>query len=313
MKTFLSICCCLVIAMPSLAQAKKFADLTEIQSHFDEASDAAMLKLNKDRLAAIDAYVNDKANKDKTDLPKARAQAAHLRVEIVTKSDANAATLKDAHAKFLESLEKDGIQAGVGVTSEVVEKLVELDELEAAKAAWAGLLQKFGDHPQAGGQVKTFVEREAGELELIGKEPKAFNVKDMKDQELSLEKFKGKVVLIDFWATWCGPCIRELPSVIAAYKKYHSKGFEIIGVSLDKEDKTVLDKFLADNPDMTWPQFYDGKFWKSELGQLYGVQSIPATYLIDQSGKVYRVGVRGKALDKAIDKLLSKGGAAPPK
>ncbi len=74
---------------------------------------------------------------------------------------------------------------------------------------------------------------------------------------LSLAGYKGKVVLVDFWATWCGPCVDELPNVIAAYKKYHDKGFEIVGISLD-QDKAKLEEFLKEKG-MTWPQFLDGK------------------------------------------------------
>jgi len=309
MKSVLSVLCCLTLAWSVQAQgAKKFTSLEDMDSHFEEMSEAAQLKITKDRLAALDAYVADKANKDKPDLAKAKGMAAQLRVVVVTKGETTAPALKDAHAKFIASLENDDIRQGIEVTGDVADKLVELDDIAGAKAAWAAVSEKFADHPQIT-QIQGLVKMKSGDLEVIGTEPKAFTAKDTKDQEQSIEKYKGKVLMIDFWATWCGPCRAELPNVIAAYKKYHPKGFEVLGVSLDKEDKTVLDKFLEKNPEMTWPQIYDGKFWKSEVAQLYGVQSIPATYLIDQNGKVYRTGLRGKALDKAIEKLLAKAPA----
>jgi peroxiredoxin len=104
--------------------------------------------------------------------------------------------------------------------------------------------------------------------------------------------------------------VAELPNVVAAYKKLHAKGFEIIGISLDNEKKETLDKFLATHPDMKWPQVYDGKGWKAELAVLYEVKSIPATYLLDREGKVYRTGLRGKALERAVEKLLARGATA---
>jgi thiol-disulfide isomerase/thioredoxin len=313
MKALIGIACAFLVAIDATAQSpKKFAELSDIQSHFDETADAAMLKINKDRLAALDAFVKDAANKDKADLAKAKFEAARLKVEITTKTEKSAATITAAYAAFLEVVDRDAIQLAFTTTGQVVEALVGIDAIEDAKGTWTALGAAFGEHPRAGGQIKSIVEGELTELALIGQAPKAFAVKDLEDKDLSLEMFKGKVVLIDFWATWCGPCIAELPNVIEAYKKYHGKGFEIVGISLDKEDKTVLEKFLASHPDMKWPQFYDGKFWKNELAQLYEVKSIPATYLLDQDGKVYRVGLRGKALDKAIEKLLAKsaGGGA---
>lgn len=131
-----------------------------------------------------------------------------------------------------------------------------------------------------------------------------FDEKDLNGKPLSVAQFKGKVVLIDFWATWCGPCITELPNVKKAYEQHHSKGFEIIGISLDS-DKAKLTSFI-EKEHMTWPQYFDGLGWKSKLGQKYGVNSIPATYLLDKEGKIVAKGLRGDALEKEVAKLLAK-------
>ena len=125
-----------------------------------------------------------------------------------------------------------------------------------------------------------------------------FDEKDVMGKPLSIAKYKGKVVLIDFWATWCGPCVHELPNVIKAYEKHHDKGFEIIGISLD-QDKEKLTKFTKEK-NMTWQQYFDGKGWGNKLAVKYGVQSIPATYLLDGGGKIIGKDLRGEALEQAV-------------
>ena len=111
-----------------------------------------------------------------------------------------------------------------------------------------------------------------------------FNEKDLTGKPLVLADYKGKIVLIDFWATWCGPCRGEIPNVVAAYQKYHGQGFEIIGVSLDQDRQKLLDYTKQMN--MTWPQFFDGQGWANKLAAQYGIESIPATFLLDGNGKI---------------------------
>ncbi len=131
-----------------------------------------------------------------------------------------------------------------------------------------------------------------------------FNETDVAGQPLSIASHKGKVVLIDFWATWCGPCRGELPNVIATYQKHHAQGFDIIGVSLD-QDKTQLLKFIKDQ-NMTWPQFFDGQGWANKLAVKYGIEAIPATFLLDGEGKIIGKNLRGEALEKAVAGALAK-------
>ena len=131
-----------------------------------------------------------------------------------------------------------------------------------------------------------------------------FDEKDLDGKPLSVANHKGKVVLVDFWATWCGPCINELPNVLKTYEKYHSQGFEIIGISLD-QDKDKLTGFI-DKKGMKWTQFFDGKGWGNKLAGKYGVQSIPMTYLLDGEGKIIAKNLRGEALEEAVGQGLKK-------
>lgn len=213
----------------------------------------------------------------------------------------------DAKKAFADAFEAagDDVNAAVAATSELAELLVGMDDKDGAEQALHTLSERFA---QVRG-LKEFVQQKRAEIAEIGVEPKPIDVTAFDGKPLKLSALKGKVVLIDFWATWCGPCIQELPNVIAAYKKYHGQGFEIVGISLDQDEQKLKD-FLASH-DMPWPQFFDGKGWQNEVGQLYGVQSIPKTYLLDRDGKVRRVGLRGEALGREVQKLLAqKAGAA---
>jgi peroxiredoxin len=141
-----------------------------------------------------------------------------------------------------------------------------------------------------------------------GKKAPAFTAKLLGGKEVKFpDNYKGKVVLLDFWATWCGPCVAELPNVVKAYGKYHDQGLEVLGISLDKED---WEQKLADftkKKDMPWPQVYDGKFWSAAVAKLYGINGIPHMILVDGNTGVILADtdIRGDALAPAIEKALA--------
>ena len=129
-----------------------------------------------------------------------------------------------------------------------------------------------------------------------------FNEKDLDGKPLSVAAFKGKVVLVDFWATWCPPCRAEMPNVIRAYEKYHDQGFEIIGVSLD-QDRSQLADFIKTQK-MPWPEYFDGLGWGNKLAAKYGIMAIPANVLIDANGKIIGKDLYGDDLANAVAKAI---------
>lgn len=122
--------------------------------------------------------------------------------------------------------------------------------------------------------------------------------------------YKGKIVLLDFWATWCGPCMVEMPNVVAAYNRLKSQGFEVLGVSLDNDKTLPKMPEVMQKAGMTWTQIADGKGWGAEIAELYTIRSIPATYLVDgDTGKILGSNLRGQALDEAVEKALKEKNA----
>ena len=153
-------------------------------------------------------------------------------------------------------------------------------------------------------KIARIIEKAKGQLkkrEALGK-PLDMKFTAVDGREVDLSQMKGKVVLIDFWATWCGPCVREIPSVKKTYDELHKQGFEIIGISMDS-DKKKLESFLAKN-EMPWPQFFDGKGWKTSLAQEHGISSIPAMWLVDKKGNLVDQNARS-GLEEKVKKYLS--------
>ena len=115
----------------------------------------------------------------------------------------------------------------------------------------------------------------------------------------------GKIVLVDFWATWCGPCIAEIPNVLEQYQKYHSKGFEVVGISLDQE-RDALEKFVTERK-LPWPILFEpseGSGWQHPLASYYGISGIPTVILIGKDGNVVSLNARGERLGELLDELF---------
>jgi peroxiredoxin len=132
-----------------------------------------------------------------------------------------------------------------------------------------------------------------------------FSEKDLLGNPLSVSQYKDKLVLVEFWATWCVPCVAELPNILKAYNKHHAEGFEVIGISLDfAQDEQKLKRFLKAK-ELPWVQYFDGKGWQNKLAVKYGIDSIPATFLLDRQGNIIAQDLHGDALEEALTKALN--------
>ena len=130
-------------------------------------------------------------------------------------------------------------------------------------------------------------------------------LKDVKGNPVSLSSLKGKVVLIDFWASWCGPCRAENPNVVAAYNKYKSKKFTVLSVSLDQPGKKQawLDAIHKDH--LTWTHVSDLQFWNNAVAVMYDIKGIPANMLVDPNGVIVGKDLRGEELDRKLAELFN--------
>ncbi len=207
-----------------------------------------------------------------------------------------------------QAIGKDGGTAKPALESwallaQLYQKLHRLDDIDALVAA--AKQQKLD--PDLVSEMSSMVESER--KAAVGSPFGDFTLTDTAGVVHKLADYKGKVLMIDFWATWCGPCVGELPNVKKIYDTYHSQGFEILGVSLD-QSREKLDAFLQQKG-ITWPQYFDGKGWQNDFSSKYMIQSIPATFLIGRDGVLIDKGLRGEELEAAVKTALA-GPAAKP-
>ena len=141
-------------------------------------------------------------------------------------------------------------------------------------------------------------------LALIGKTVPDFSATDLDGNPISLEQYRGKVILLDFWAVWCGPCIAEMPNVKKVYDTYKDEGFDVIGISLDT-DEDILRDYLKEN-EIPWRQVFSGEGWKSPVARQYHISAIPAPWLIAKDGTLITHQARGDALERLVADALSR-------
>lgn len=221
---------------------------------------------------------------------------------VSTMSRAQAGKYAEALGRYKELMrglgKDDQEEFAANFTDTLANAATAAGEYSVARQVYETLLERYGESPTLRQKIRDDLSR----LDKVNKPaPDVAAVKDIKGAPFRLADLKGKYVLVDFWATWCAPCIAELPNVQAAYTKYHDGGFEVVGVSLDETKTALLDFVKARN--IPWRQVHNASSG-GDLVEAFGVNSIPATFLIDPQGTIIRLELRGPALDNALAKLI---------
>jgi peroxiredoxin len=216
-----------------------------------------------------------------------RAQAGQYAEALVSfnalMASLNGSNQEEFATNFADTLALDAIAAG---------------EHEIARKVFNALLKKFGaESPNLLQKVKY----ELARIDKIGTKAPSMILNDLSGATIRFDDFRGKYVLVDFWATWCAPNVAEIPRLQATYAKYHGKGLEIVSVSLDESKAAAVDFIKARK--LPWKQVHNSTSG-ADLVEAFGVPQIPATFLIGPDGTIIRMELRGKALDKALEVLL---------
>ena len=295
-----------------LAQVQP-ADATAVQAAKLKLESLMMLGRLGDEKAAADmaAYAKTLAAS-----PNAELAAEAQRMMVVADAQQMFATgdlkagpaLVQRAAALLAANPDDAETAGLAMQlAGAFENLPGGEELAAASLQAFGPLFAKSTNPQ----IKQMGESFAGtlrRLSLIGK-PMEIKGTLLDGTPFNQASVAGKVVLVDFWATWCGPCVAEIPNMLEQYEKYHAKGFEIVGVSLD-EDRDALVQFIADKK-LPWPVLFEkpeGEGWRHPLATFYGITGIPQLILIGRDGNVITLNARGEQLGEKLAELFKDAG-----
>jgi peroxiredoxin len=220
---------------------------------------------------------------------------------IRTMARAQAGRYEEALARYKQLMQglgqSDQEEFAASFSDTLADSAIAAGEYAVARQVYSTLLSRFGESPNLRQKIEANVKR----LDKVGRPAPRFTAVDIKGGSIRLDAYRGKYVLVDFWATWCAPCIGELPRLQAAYQTYHDAGFEIISISLDESKTAVVD--FASVRKLPWAQLHNASS-TADLVEAFAVGSIPATYLVDPEGTIIRLDLRGKALDQTLARLI---------
>ncbi|MDX1969849.1 MAG: TlpA disulfide reductase family protein [Planctomycetaceae bacterium] len=195
-------------------------------------------------------------------------------------------------------------RASIGQALQLGEALEQMPDTKVAGAFYADLSKLLGDAKKPGlDEVAAILKANSRRMNLPGNKMEVVGT-TLAGKKFDWEQYRGKVVLVDFWATWCGPCVAELPNVKANYDKYHAQGFEVVGISLD-DDREQLTAFIAEE-EIPWTNLFaapkDGQPTQQPAAEYYGITGIPTAILVDREGKVISLMARGEMLTELLEK-----------
>ena len=309
---------CILLMGGTVAIADESKSVTEIQAGHDKALIADLLAyLAKhpkaedfeqaymkvfDKVIEHDWFLENEAIARKYLLEHPEGPVGSLARIVQTMARAQAGKYGEALASF------DALMAGLGGADQeqfaanfadtLATSALAQGEHETARKVYQTLLRKFGgESPNLAQKIRDEIAR----IDRVGTPAPGLAVVDLSGASLRLDDLRGKYVLVDFWATWCAPCVVELPRLQSAYAKYHAKGFEVVAVSLDETKSAVVDFVQARK--LPWKQVHNATA-NGDLVEAFGVKNIPATFLIDPEGRIVRLELRGQALDKALAAMI---------
>lgn len=273
----------------SAKDSLKFATVTGSKSNLDFKKLEELEKpFDRQERAFNDQFMRFRKDKDEEGMKKVREDYEKMSI---LKNEKVFLTFLKANPSSIVSLYALNQYAGYDLDPVAVEPLFK-GLSQAVRTSFAG---------------KAFKQRiEAGKNTAVGAYAMDFTQNDTLGRPVSLSSFKGKYVLLDFWASWCGPCRAENPNVVKAFDKYRNNNFTVLSVSLDQPGKKQawLDAIHKDG--LTWTHVSDLKFWNNEAAKQYGIRGIPANFLIDPSGKIIGKNLRGEDLEKKLEEVLPK-------
>ncbi len=309
-----------------------FDSVGKLNSFFDQRLEEARLAIEKERLAALSDYLGKASGAEHAEVLIMMMESAMIledygqtlglsdtyfkehgrhsgiwsvrgmRWAALVRKDRLGQASKEWEAA-VESFEKEELQAVFGTGMQIAEGYLDKLNTEGARKIYDKLAQKLS----FAGDIQQVLRPHRNALSWIGKKAPELKGKTLDGKELGLADYKGKIVLIDFWASWCPPCLASLPELEEVYRNYHHQGFEVIGVSLDHSEE-MLAQYLNKNP-LPWMNIYDGYF-DGPNARRYEVEGIPQSFVLDRKGRIVRANKPAMGYASLIEKLVSQSGSS---